>query len=77
MKKILNFIQNLFGCKHNVKPIEIQDIPENMLTPREKGKEIIKIPEDEFLCPKCDLIPEIKICKGFNQKNESRIFGIL
>ena len=68
MKKILNFIQNLFGCKHNVKPIEIRDIPENMLTPREKGKEIIKIPEDEFLCPKCDLIPEIKEVHFYTNK---------
>ena len=68
MKKILNFIQNLFGCKHNVKPIEIHDIPENMLTPREKGKEIIKIPEDEFLCPKCDLIPEIKEVHFYTNK---------
>ena len=68
MRKILNFIQNLFGCKQYVKPIEIKNIPENMLTPREEGKEIINLPQDEFLCPKCNSVPEIKEVHFYTNK---------
>ena len=57
--KIWKIIKNFITCKPKVKPIKISPVDEKELTKREEGKEIDKIPEDEFLCPKCDMIPEI------------------
>ena len=57
--KIWKIIKNFITCKQKVKPIKIFPVDEKELTKREEGKEIDKIPEDEFLCPKCDMIPEI------------------
>jgi len=59
MMKIWKIIKNFITCKPKVKPIKISPVDEKELTKREKGKEIDKIPEDEFLCPLCDMIPEI------------------
>ena len=57
--KIWKIIKNFITCKPKVKPIKISPVDEKELTKREKGNEIDKIPEDEFLCPLCDMIPEI------------------